>query len=215
MKKQKVLYGFLIAGCVFEYMILSAFTILIKMPIELIACINVASAGITMVILYCLINKFNKLSKADRKVPQSDCSDSLNYSIGVLVEERLELLENLEKANKEAKLLHQELQNHYKNAEQIKRQNQMLVGWIENFPFEISPQFKLYNLIETEIVTGSYSRWLIPGEENGMLFAIEIVRPDNQNKIELFQMLQNVKNKEDILNLDMAKEMFNPELQCA
>ncbi len=215
MKKQKVLYGFLIAGCVLEYMMISVFTILIKMPTELIACINVASAGITMVILYCLINKFNKLSKADRKVPQSDCSDSLNYSIGVLVEERLELLENLEKANKEAKLLHQELQNHYKNAEQIKKQNQMLVGWIENFPFEISPQFKLYNLIETEIVTGSYSRWLIPGEENGMLFAIEIVRPDNQNKIELFQMLQNVKNKEDILNLDMAKEMFNPELQCA
>lgn len=215
MKKENVLYGILISGCILEFMFVSVLMSLLPIPIIPAACLTATAAGITTMIIYCLMKKFFIADKKDCVESQSDSSENISYSIGILVKERQELLDKLEAEKKGAELLHQELHNRYEDTEKIKKQNKVLIGWIENFPYKISPNFQLYNLFETEIVTGAYSRWVIPGEENGILFSVELIRPDSQNKIELFQMLQNIHTKEDILKFDMAHEMFNPELQSA
>lgn len=232
MKKQKALYFNLSITCILQLAVLIA---LIIVPISLLPALVIAglSTALTAVVLFLLIQELEAQrytgAYVPPKLPQYTQNQDVNMLIYGLKKELQDyqegacnsntIIERLKDALKEKMAELQQLKNTLKEkedeTEQLKKTARQMQGWIENFPYEITPQFKLYNLLETEIITGSYSRWLVSGEESGMLFAFEFIRPDSQNKIELFQMLQKLQTKEDIIKLDMAKEQFTPELQVS
>lgn len=218
MKKQKVLYMSLSVGCILQ--LFTVFTMLIITPVLLLPATVIAclSGVVTTAVLFLLFQKLEPQHNEPVASPilpqytQNQDIDMLIYDLKKELQnykgEAIEVYtenENLRSALKEKKA----------EIEKLKKTARQMQGWIESFPYEINPQFKLYSLFETEVITGSYSRWLVSGEENGMLFAFELIRSDSQNKIELFQMLQKLQTKEDIIKLDMAKEKFNPEFQAA
>ena len=233
MKKQKALYFSLSITCILQY--LAVLFVLIIVPISLLPALVIAglSGALTAGVLFLLIQKLEVQQYTGAYVPPSLPQYTQNQDINMLIYDLKKELqdyqegacnsntvtERLKNALKEKAAELQKLRNTLKEkeeeTEQLKKTARQMQGWIESFPYEITPQFKLYNLLETEIITGSYSRWLVSGEENGMLFAFEFIRPDSQNKIELFQMLQKLQTKENIIKLDMAKEKFTPELQAS
>lgn len=215
MKKQKVLYMSLSVGCILQ--LFTVFTMLIITPVSLLPATVIAclSGVVTTAVLFLLFQKIEPQHNTPIDVPPVLPQYTQNQDINMLIHDLKNDFQNYRKEIVENENLRNALEEKEEEIEKQKKAARLMQGWIESFPYEINPQFKLYSLFETEVITGSYSRWLITGEENGMLFAFEIIRSDSQNKIDLFQMLQKLQTKEDIVKLDMAKEKFNPELQVA
>ena len=219
MKKQKAWYFSLSITCILQY--LAVLFVLIIVPISLLPAIVIAglSGALTAGVLLLLLQNLDVQQYTGIYVPPQLPQYTRDQDINMLIYDLKKELQDYKEEACDSNMTIEELTNALKEkeeeTEQLKKTARQMQGWIESFPYEITPQFKLYNLFETEMITGSYSRWAIPGEENGILFSVELIRPDSQNKIELFQMLQNIHTKEDILKFDMAHEMFNPQLQSA
>lgn len=208
MKKRKLLYGILLAGCMIQFFTMLFLVFIVPIPVQLTAVISLMTGAVTLSVV-------SLIFKAMEIIPQDRENRAMAEMIYDLTKKLNDYKDGWNDAIAERDGLSKELTSKSKEAESFQQSARQMQGWIDNFPCQITPQFKLYNLFETELVTGAYSRWLIPGEENGMLFSVEIIRQDNQNKIELFRALQNIQTKEDILKFDMARELFNPELQAA
>lgn len=77
-----------------------------------------------------------------------------------------------------------------------------------SFPYVVAEGYILLNIMKTEVVISSYSRWQIVGEFGGQLWSLEILRPDTQSYKEMLQLAASTKSPQEIQTFSMHGDML-------
>ena len=170
MKKQKAWYFSLSITCILQY--LAVLFVLIIVPISLLPAIVIAglSGALTAGVLLLLLQNLDVQQYTGIYVPPQLPQYTRDQDINMLIYDLKKELQDYKEEACDSNMTIEELTNALKEkeeeTEQLKKTARQMQGWIESFPYEITPQFKLYNLFETEMITGSYSRWAIPSGQS-------------------------------------------------
>lgn len=136
-----------------------------------------------------------------------------NAKLSKVEQDRNKYIEKSVDLAKECDTLREQLEDHSPDAvkaeyEAIKNKCDALETFRNSFPYKISDEYILYNIMRTNLQVDKASTWQIVGDYNGDLWTCSIVRPHTQSYKELLTLIASTKEPTEVGALNQSETLL-------
>ena len=143
----------------------------------------------------------------------TDLAKNFKATLSEVEQDRNKYIEKSIELAKECDALKEQLEDHNPEAtkakyEILKNKCDAIEAFQNSFPYKISDEYILYNIMRTNLQIGKASTWQIVGDHNGDLWTCNIVRPHMQTYNELLTLIASTKRPAEISTLNQSETLL-------